>query len=89
MQEFDLFAETELGVPAVQAAVGVLQCDVGSACMHAAASRIALHPSVLINVVKQNIAEYDTSAAISVRALLPFAGVLLAVVLWQRDQCSM
>ena len=89
VQEFDLFAETELGVPAVQAAVGVLQCDVGSACMHAAASRIALHPSVLINVVKQNIAEYDTSAAISVRALLPFAGVLLAVVLWQRDQCSM
>lgn len=55
--EFDAWAESELGVPAAQAAVGVLQCDAGSACIHAAATRIALRPSVLSCVVKGDVAE--------------------------------
>lgn len=69
-EEFDAWAAAELGVPAVQAAVGVLQCDAGSACMHAAATRIALHPSVLFGVVKQNIGEYAASPAAPVCILL-------------------
>ena len=73
VEEFDAWADAELGVPAVQAAVGVLQCDAGSTCMHAAATRVAMHPSVLFNVVKQNIAECAAPLVTSACALPPFS----------------
>lgn len=50
--EFAAWGEAELGVPVLHAAAGLLQCEEAGAPLHAAATRLALHPGVLHSVVK-------------------------------------
>jgi hypothetical protein len=61
--EYMTWAESEIGVPALHAAIGLLQCQHAAASVHAAATRISLHPSVLCEVVHRSNDEYDSSGS--------------------------